>query len=75
MSVLGEIMASVIVLSSDWDRGDDPVCYYSTDPKTCLDFNSSAAKPRSALTEVRRGTMKDCEHGISYPVVICKVTS
>jgi hypothetical protein len=73
MSVLEEVMTTVIVLTSDWDNGDDPVSYYSTDPNTCLDFNSSAAKSRSALTEIRRCTMKDCEHGISYPVVICEV--
>jgi len=66
-------MTKFIVLASDWDAGVDPVSYYSTDPNTCLDFNSSMAKSRSVLKETGRTTMKDCQHGVSYPVVICEL--
>jgi hypothetical protein len=64
----------VVVLKTDWEGGVDPVPYYSADPaKGCLNFNSSHAKPRSKLTEDSRGDMKDCEHGVTYNVVLCSV--
>jgi hypothetical protein len=64
---------TVIVLASDWDAGNDPVSYYASNTATCLNFNSSPAKPRSKLTPSRRTTMSDCVHGVVYNVVVCRV--
>jgi len=65
------VAGSVVVLASDWDGGSDPVPYYIDGDKGCLDFNSSLAKPRPVLTELRRRSFKDCEHQVTYDCVVC----
>lgn len=65
-------MAIFVVLATSWDRGDDPVNYYSTNPNGCLNFSSAPRKPRSKLREIERGSLADCEYGVKYDVVVCK---
>jgi hypothetical protein len=63
----------VVVLAKEWDRGDDPVTFYGTDPEGCLDFSSQPAKPRAKLSVASRKTLEDCDHHVPYDVVVCTV--
>lgn len=62
---------SIIVLESEWDRGDDPVRIFDDGP--CFDLNNQRYKPRCVLLETSRTTKKDCEHSVSYNVVFCDI--
>jgi len=66
-------MSVVVVLAADWDQKIDPITYYGTDEDGCLDFNSQPAKPLAVLKFKSRKPMTDCEHGVSYPAVVCDV--
>lgn len=63
---------SVLVLTNEWNRGDDPIRFFF-DNGICLDLNQQGYKPRSVLVECGCKTINDCVYNVPYDVTVCNI--